>query len=402
MNEPQQSNSSRSQPKIDSGYPPKPRVMVVDCPDYQTETVDQSIQQLLDAYGGIHRWVKPGDQVFIKINLLMKKLPEAATTTHPCIVEAIVKKVQAAGGKVTVGDSPGGPYTKSLLDAVYRASGMTEIAKRTGCTLNYDLGSQKVNCDGRIVKALELINPYLEADKVISIGKLKTHMMMRYTGAVKLHFGLIPGLKKAEYHLRMPDPRDFSELLVDIFECTRPHLIILDAVVGMEGDGPSSGTPKFVGCLLASEQGHALDLVGSAIMGIKPSEIPTLQRAQERGLISANLADIEIKGETLTKYQSQFKDPKVKGVNFTGPRVPKSVKTLINRYLQPRPVFIPDKCLGCKVCETVCPAQTVKVVNKRADFDLDKCIRCFCCHELCPHQAIRIKKPWVNQLLTRY
>ncbi len=402
MSEPQRPASSRGQSKIDSGHPLKPRVMVADCPDYQTDTVDRAINQLLDAYGGIQHWINPGERVFIKVNLLMKKVPEAATTTHPSIVEAVVKKVQAAGGQVVVGDSPGGPYTKSLLDAVYRASGMTEIARRTGCTLNYDLGSRKVNYDGRIVKALELINPCLEADKVISIGKLKTHMMMRYTGAVKLHFGLIPGLKKAEYHLRMPDTRDFSELLVDIFECTRPCLTILDAVVGMEGDGPSSGTPKFVGCLLASEQGHALDLVGASLMGITPSEIPTLQRAQERGLVSANMEDVEIVGEPLIQYQSQFKDPKVKGVDFAGPRVPKTVKTLINRYLQPRPVFMPDKCLGCKVCETVCPAQTIKVKDKRADFDLDKCIRCFCCHELCPHQAIRIKKPWLNQILTKY
>ena len=376
--------------------------MVADCADYQTETVDCAVNNLLAHYGGIQRWVNPGDKVFIKVNLLMKKAPEAATTTHPCLIESIIRKVQSVGGEVTLGDSPGGPYTRGLLDSIYRVSGMTGIAERTGCKLNYDLGSQKVNYDGKIVKSLEIINPYLEADKVISIGKLKTHMMMRYTGAIKLHFGLIPGLKKAEYHLRMPDPRDFSELLVDIFECTRPHLSVLDAVVGMEGNGPSSGVPKFVGCILASENGHALDVAGASLMGIAPLEIPTILRARERGLVSGNIADVEEVGELLDKYLVKFEDPRVQGVDFTGPRIPKSLKSLVTKYLQPRPVFMSDKCLGCKVCETVCPAKTVKVDNNRAYFDLDKCIRCFCCHELCPHQAIRIKKPWLNRILTRY
>lgn len=379
----------------------KQNVYLVKCENYDESTVSTSLDELLSSMGGIEKFVKPGEKVFLKINLLMKKKPEEATTTHPSVVQAIVKKIQDAGGIVTIGDSPGGPYTVGMLKSVYTATGMVDVANNTGCELNYDISSKNVQFDGAVAKSFDIITPVMDFDKVIAVGKLKTHMLMTVTLAVKLCYGYIPGLIKADYHLRMPNPTDFANLLVDIYECRKPDLSIIDGVIGMEGDGPSAGTPIDVGCLFGGTNAHAIDTVGCEIMGISPLTVPTIKCASERGLFTGNINDVDIIGEKVENFKHNFKIPQIKRFDKKIADLPAPLAKFLDNRLKPKPIFISDKCKGCKDCEKCCPAKTISMIDNKAVVDLSKCIRCFCCHELCPHHAIKIKRPLLSKLLSK-
>ncbi|HOR42993.1 MAG TPA: DUF362 domain-containing protein, partial [Atribacterota bacterium] len=107
------------------------QVVFIPCKTYQKDEIEQATQQLFTELGGLEQYIKPGQKVLLKVNLLMKKPPEAAVTTHPALVEAVIKQIQALGAKVIIADSPGGPFTKSWLKGIYQESGMTEVAART-------------------------------------------------------------------------------------------------------------------------------------------------------------------------------------------------------------------------------------------------------------------------------
>ena len=174
-------------------------------------------------------------KITIKPNLLLKRRPEEGTTTHPALVEAVVRRIQkVSNAQITLADSPGGPFTKQALEGIYRASGMEEVAKKTGAVLNYDVGSTHIpNPEGKLCKAFDLINPIAEADFIVSICKLKSHCMTGLSGGVKNLFGCIPGLTKPEFHWRYPEERNFCGMLLDLCGTVKPEITFVDAVVSI-------------------------------------------------------------------------------------------------------------------------------------------------------------------------
>lgn len=360
------------------------------------------MRQGLEGFGGMTAFVKPGQKVLLKVNLLMKKRPEEAVTTHPSVVEAVVHLVQEAGGIPIIGDSPGGPYSIGALQGIYARSGMKEVAERTGALLNMDVGQTNMSHpEGKIVKSLMVTTSVTDADVVITLSKLKTHGMMTFTGAVKILFGVIPGLLKAEYHFKMPKVQDFAELLVDIATCIKPTLSIMDGIVSMEGDGPSAGKPRSVGALLISQDPFALDVVATNLIGLKPEKVPTIMAARGRGLPSS-MEEVECIGDSRSLWRIQnFVLPKSSSLNFIDlVPLPKSVKDFAMKQVRPQPHFQHDQCIGCQDCLNNCPPKAL-VMNEqnRPVVDLDACIRCFCCQELCPRQAIEIMKPRLGKTL---
>jgi uncharacterized protein (DUF362 family)/Pyruvate/2-oxoacid:ferredoxin oxidoreductase delta subunit len=349
-------------------------------------------------------FVQPGQRVLLKVNLLMKKRPEEAVTTHPSVVEAVVRLIQEVGGIPIIGDSPGGQYNHNALQGIYSRTGLLEVAQRTGAELNQDFG-QTVRSfpEGWVAKSLTVTNCVAEADVVIVISKLKTHGMMTFTGAVKNLFGVIPGLLKVEYHLKMPDVMNFARLLVDIAQFVKPALCIIDGIVGMEGDGPSAGQPRKIGALLISTDSFALDVAAVDLIGLKPEKVPTIRAARERGLAS-RLEEIDLKGDARSLWRIEhFLVPKNNvSINFLDrfPLPGKKARHFVLNRLRPRPVFHHDKCRGCNNCLDNCPPKAL-VMNKkkRPAVDLDICIRCFCCQELCPCQAVEIYRPWLGRKL---
>jgi uncharacterized protein (DUF362 family)/Pyruvate/2-oxoacid:ferredoxin oxidoreductase delta subunit len=379
-------------------------VSIVKCDNYNIGKVKKAVQQSIEYLGGMSYFVKPGDKVLLKVNLLIKRKPEMATTTHPAIVQALAELVIEAGGKPIIGDSPGGYhfYTRNTLEAVYETCGMREAAEKSGAELNFNTESVDVSYPGgRIIKNIKTIKPVLEADKIISVPKIKTHMMTVYSGAVKNLFGIIPGSYKAEYHLRFENPDDFADLLIDLCLFAKPVLHVMDAVVGMEGYGPTNGNPKPVNLIISSANPYALDVVASNIIGLQPGQVPSIRKSIERGLCAGGLGDIEISGESPENVGIfDFKTPTIQiAFNFYSILLPKILKKWLDRAIKPKPSFDHSVCTGCGMCYRSCPPKALQMKAGKPTLELKKCIRCFCCHELCNLNAIKIKRPWFIRIL---
>jgi uncharacterized protein (DUF362 family) len=199
------------------------QVSVIKCDNYEPEKVYDAVARGLELLGDRSQFVKPGMRILLKCNLLLRKKPEEAATTHPEIAAAVARWVKEAGGIPIIGDSPGGLYTERALRGVYRACGMEEVAARDNIELNYNVEEVEVSHhEGKIIKSLTITKAVEDADAVINLAKLKTHGMTLYTGAVKNLLGVIPGTTKAEYHLRMKRLEDFSDMLVDISTYVKP------------------------------------------------------------------------------------------------------------------------------------------------------------------------------------
>lgn len=220
-------------------------VSIEKCDSYSANEVRKAIERSYKNLGGLEKYIKKGDKVFLKANLLKKNKPDDAVTTHPAIVEAVASTIKDMGAIPIIGDSPAGPFSERALRSIYETTGVIDVAKRTGAELNYNTDEIVVKIsDGKLIKQATFMKALMECDSIISLPKLKTHGMTVYTGAVKNQFGAIPGLVKAGYHLSMPDVKDFSDMLIDINVFLKPVLSIMDAVIAMEGNGPSAGKQK--------------------------------------------------------------------------------------------------------------------------------------------------------------
>lgn len=374
----------------------KKKVGIYSCQTYDVKLIEEILERALQDNTEWLKEIKQGTTVFLKLNLLLKKKPEEAVTTHPALVEAVVRVLQKRGARVIIGDSPGGPYIETRLRNIYRVSGLKSVADKTGAELNEDVGEVQVAFpEGEVSKSFPLMAPLISADFVISLPKLKTHMMTKYTGAVKNLFGTIPGLKKVDYHLKMPKLQNFCDMLIDLALCIKPVLHIMDAVWGMEGNGPSGGNPRKIGAVLISQDPFALDVAALSLVGIEPLTVPTVERAKLRGL-PASLDEFELVGDSLDNLKIRgFLTPKISGnVNFPVPE-------FINRFLRPKPVFIKEKCRLCGECVQNCPPKALVLGKNIPEVNLALCIRCFCCQELCPHRAVVIKRNLLGNFLGR-
>jgi uncharacterized protein (DUF362 family) len=249
-------------------------VSIEKCGSYDDHEVRKAVKACLAPLGGLESVVSDGDCVLVKLNLLSAKAPEAAVTTHPAIVRATVELVQELGATPVLGDSPGGGSTAASYKALLEKTGIQDVVDNTGCELvRFDEAKREVAAtNAKTFKKLMLANAITEADVIIGLPKLKTHNLTYYTGAVKLLYGYVPGLFKTEYHLHTAnDINLFADLLLDIYETYPPALTLMDAIVGMEGAGPSNGKPRKIGLILSSKSCTALDYVAVTIAGFDPS-----------------------------------------------------------------------------------------------------------------------------------
>lgn len=375
-------------------------VTIRTCPSYQEETVSAALRQALADIGGLDAYARPGETVLLKVNLVMGKGPEAAATTHPALVSALARLLIAHGCRVLIGDSPGGPFNAVMLRRVYHLTGMDRAAAASGAELSYSTETKTISCAaGKILKSLTVTAMSQEVDKVISVCKLKTHGMMTYTGAAKNMFGTIPGTVKAEYHVRMPKMEDFADALLDICEATRPVLSIMDAVIGMEGNGPTGGSPRKIGALLASPSPYELDLAAAHLIGLGKEQVLTLQKAAERALAPAAFSELSLAGDPPERFMiPDFKLPDhihadVSANGF----LPK----WLMQWTRPKVRVDPQRCVGCGDCAANCPAKVITMKNRRPVVDYRRCIRCYCCQELCPRTAVSVKESWIFKIANR-
>lgn len=377
------------------------KVFIEKCESYEYKKVEEIIFSGMGQMEELENRIFKGCHVLVKPNLLRGNKPEEGVTTHPVVVEAVVRYLKKKGCIVTLADSPGGPFTESALRAVYKNTGLAEVAEKTGCALNYSTeGVMVENKKAKKLLKMEVIKIATEVDFIVNVAKLKTHCMMTYTGAVKNLFGLIPGLIKADYHLKMKSNENFAEHLVDICEFAKPVLHIIDGIVGMEGDGPSAGTLRNSGILIVSDNPYSADIVGSKIIGIDETLVPTIMMAKTRRLIGSTYEEIEFSGLKPEDLKIEpFKLPETTSVTFMSEKVPSFVETFVMENLRPKPIILKSKCVKCGVCVEVCPAKTIEMAGGLPEIKLDHCIRCFCCHELCPKKAIGIKRNFIYDKL---
>ena len=370
------------------------KVAAVKTPDYTEQALYQSVCRQFELLG-LDCSGMVGKRVLIKPNLLMKREPKTATTTHPGVVRAVIRRLNELGVRnIVVADSPGGPYNVGALTGIYQACGMMKAVEGVEANLNYDVANGNRPVPGyRRVSSFPLITPVLQADFIISIAKLKTHGMTMLSGAVKNLFGCVPGLMKPEFHCRFPKTADFCEMLVDLCECVRPDITLVDAVVSMEGDGPSGGTPRQTGMLFGSCNPYALDCVLARFIGFAEEEVETIRAAKARGLCEGFEAAALV-GDEVCPVED-FQHPQSRAADFSSnvPRLfRKPVAFLVGTVAKPRPVIRKTDCIGCGKCAESCPQHTIQIRQGKAHIQYGDCIRCFCCHEMCPARAIDIRR----------
>lgn len=377
------------------------KVSIKGCSDYEYSEIKEALENSMLDLGGLNKYIKKGEVVLLKINLLMKRRPEEATTTHPIFVKALADILVEYGANVIIGDSPGGPFNEKALKGIYDVCGYTDIVDEN-IKLNDNYNSIEVYCsEAKLIKKMEVVEFLTKVDKVISVSKLKTHGMTKFTGAVKNMYGTIPGLKKAEYHYTLPDINDFSNMLVDVCLNAKPILSFMDGIVAMEGAGPSGGTPRKVGVVISSTSPYHLDVIACKVVGIIPETVPTIANCIKRNLIDGNYNDILLVSDNVEKYfVKDFDIPSIVGVGLLKGRVPKWFDSFIDSLIKPKPVINEKNCISCGECVVCCPAKTIDMINGKPVIKLEKCIRCFCCQELCPVKAINIhRNPIMKKIL---
>ena len=369
-------------------------VAAVKADSYDTQVVEQAVQELLAELGSMKQFIKPGDKVLLKPNLVEGVHPDKAVTTHPEVVRAMIRQVQAAGGTALVGDSPGVASTERAA----AKAGIAEVCQQEGATLVPFEDSVEVNVpEGRTVKRLAVARPVLEADKIISLAKMKTHTFMGITGAVKNLFGCIVGTNKAQFHLRMQRRSDFAAMLIDIDSLVKPVLYIVDGITAMEGNGPRNGNPRPGGVILGGRNGYAVDLIMGRMMGFNSEALPVASRALTLGL-TPPLHGIEVTGSG-SSLQMKFKEPY--NLESLDGRVPRWLVDFSQNQLTARPVIAPH-CAGCRRCAEHCPPQAITMADNKAHIDYTRCIRCYCCQELCPHNAVELKNGFLLKVVKQF
>lgn len=387
-----------------SHYKKTDPVALVPLPAYTRAEARECLEAALSEIGALDK-ITAGMHIIIKANLVSAMKPERAATTHPVLIAALCDIITARGAHVTIGDSPGGLYTQAFVERVYRAAGMNELVT-DGVALNSDFSERTASFpEARVLKSFTY-TAYLDGgDMIINFAKLKSHGMMGMSCAAKNLFGTIPGLIKPEYHYRFPRHEDFADMLLDLDEYFHPEISIVDAVVAMEGNGPTAGTPKPLGCILASHSPHTLDMVAAKLIGYESAEIPTVAAALRRGLVPESFAELDVRGDVEALASRDFQHVVERtSLKFTGNgksplrRLFGAVAALV---LKTRPKLSRGACVGCGVCADICPAKAIVIARGKAKIDRKKCIRCFCCQEFCPKSAMRVKRGLIASLFHR-
>jgi uncharacterized protein (DUF362 family)/Pyruvate/2-oxoacid:ferredoxin oxidoreductase delta subunit len=368
-------------------------VSIVRCVDYGRDRTMAAVRQAVDLLGGIKTFIKPGESVLIKPNLLKAHRPEDAVTTHPEVVRAVIRLVREADGKVMVGDSPG----FGDLRKVCEKAGVMDVIQEEGAALADCEEAVTIKNTGRFQR-FEIARVAYESDVIINLPKFKTHGMTVITGAVKNLFGCVPGKRKVQWHFNTGINHDlFMQMIVELYALLKPRLSIMDAVIGMEGNGPGSGDPRFIGAIIAGQDAVAVDAVSAGLVGVVPSSLPLMQAAAAAGVGQAKLDHITVRGEPLSQMAIRnFHLPPTVSTEWP---LPEWLRRSLKDAFTTRPVINHGLCPQCGVCQSHCPQGAITTAGKRLEIRYRDCIRCFCCQEFCPRGAIKVGKGWALKIV---
>jgi uncharacterized protein (DUF362 family) len=296
-------------------------VSLIRAQTYERSQLRLALETLLEPLGGISAFVKPGDRVLLKPNLLTGARPGKECTTRWELVYCVAQMVQDAGGKPFLGDSPAFGSAKGVA----LANGYDPILTDLNLPI-VDFQGQRYQTASKTLNHLLLSKEAMEADVVINLPKLKSHVQLTLTMGVKNLFGCVPGKMKAWWHMEAgKDSRRFGEMLAETARAIAPNLTILDGIVGHEGNGPSGGEPRLLGMLAASSDVFALDRTIVEVLSVDPESVPTVAASQRLKLCPA-LSQIEF--PHLQPHDLKILDwklpEKLMPIDFGLPRVLKS------------------------------------------------------------------------------
>lgn len=360
------------------------KIIIKNIHDYNSTKIKEFILESLFFTG---KKIEGKKRYLIKPNLLKPASPNSAITTHPIIIRVVIELVKEFGAYPFIGDSPG----LGSLERVLKRLDLLDFLRFTD-TKVVDFSKTRTikNEKNLLYKELRLPEILFNVDEIINIPKLKTHQMMVLTLAVKNLYGLIHGTEKIKYHfLADKDYSKFAKLLLDIYTNVKPQINILDGILGMEGNGPSSGDIKKFNIIAVSNNALSLDYVIANLFNLDIHKIPHLATAYSENFHELKDSFIEI-SDLLIEKNYKIKLPRSHKLNFSMPDfVTKFIKNFVISY----PYINKKLCKKCKVCTNTCPALAIK-----ENFKIDKkrCIRCYCCQELCEKNAILIKRSIFN------
>jgi len=361
-------------------------VAFVRCRDYGA-SLQGAVTALIGHLGGPAAFWKPGQKVLIKPNLLSDRLPEQGATTHPEVIRALIRLVKTSGALPLVGDSPA---SSTKLQQVLEKTGMKKVVDEEGAELvnMEEASSVRFETDGCV---FTIARPFLEADAVINVPKFKAHTLTILTAGVKNLYGVVPGFQKTHLHRTYPDIRSFSRLLNAIASKTPVTLNVVDAVVGMEGNGPTAGTLKSFEFLAASRNVYELDYFLCLLTGIPSRSVPYLFPPPNGVSRPESIEEMDVKGEVdAMPSVPRCRTPST----LPGRLIPGWLVRLIGPLIWIRPRIDPGLCSRCGRCVKSCPMSALRQDDRKEPPVLSPtvCIGCCCCHEVCPSAAIDMRQ----------
>jgi uncharacterized protein (DUF362 family)/Pyruvate/2-oxoacid:ferredoxin oxidoreductase delta subunit len=370
------------------------RVAVEPCNSYNPDKTFHALQKALQTI----RFNPPrGKKVLLKPNIIGQNTPEQATTTHPGIVDALCRYFSDHGCSVTIGDSSAFYQGGGTLEGM-ETSGIAAVARKYGATLlPFETTRLRKITSGAYLNPFYLTEAVFSHDLVVNLPKLKIHRLARYTGAIKNMYGCIAGGSKQIYHKQFQHWDNYQELwgkpLVDVYEAIMPGLTVMDAVIGLDKDGPAgNGEPRFTGLLLASESGPALDIIACRIIGFDPEWVPAVREAVDRVLVSPE--KVIVNGTVPSIPYVKLPDLKV-ATGIMG----KADDYFFDQFIV-SPVINRKKCTRCDDCIKGCAVKAISYDRERFPVvDFGSCIHCYCCESYCKQGAISLRGSAVNMLM---
>ncbi|MCL6590674.1 MAG: DUF362 domain-containing protein [Firmicutes bacterium] len=381
------------------------KVVLIRCESYRYPEVRAAVEKGVALLNGPSFFAKPGEKILLKPNWVMAVPPEKCATTHPMVFKAVAEIFQKTGAHLSYGDSPGfhSPETAA------QKTGCAAVALELEIPLaDFLKGREIIYPDALQNRKFIIANGALDSDGIISLPKLKTHGFLKLTGAVKNQMGCIPGLLKGEFHAKLPDPKNFAKMLVDLTSFLKPRLYIMDGIMAMEGNGPMGGDPRPMNLLLFSTDPVALDATVCRVIQAPPELSYTITFGREAGLGTYLESEIELLGDPLP--------------SFSNPHFSVNREPIISfhkrgglfgmiQLIMPKPVITKKQCVKCGICVKMCPVSP-KALDWREEnpkpkthlppsYRYERCIRCYCCQEVCPEGAIKIREPFLRRIVMK-